>query len=276
MRAWLGTLFGLVVGLIGPAEAAERPPHPLLFSYEVTSGQLGLTRLREAQYADRAAFTAKIRDELLPDILRAVDIDPAKVRTELTPGGYLLRTNASLQSRVAIDDRRADRLAAALGYVFRQSSVLVSDLHDRRGGTGYGVVRFAGGPITAGKAHAFFEHAARQNKGLGGGYTAFGSEMIFLNVRDGAGKPYSELEDRAFAAALKRAAASFKEGPARLAHAGYARARFVGNSWREKPNGEDYVAKLGGSADPAVARLDRLKERHTALIMDAADRYGWK
>jgi hypothetical protein len=271
---WFGIfLAALLIGLSGPATAAD---HPLLFSYEATSGQLGLTKLRDAHYADRAAFTARVSDELLPDILRAVEIDPAKVRTEMTPGGYLLRTNASLQSRVAIDDRRADRLAAALGYVLRQSSVLVSDLHDRRGGTGYGVVRFAGGPLTAGKAHAFFEHAAQQNKGLGGGYTAFGSEMVFLNVRDGAGKPYSELEDRAFVAGLKRAALSFKEGQARLAHAGYARARFVGNSWREKPNGEDYVARLGRPADPVVISLDRLKERHTAMVMEAAERYGWK
>jgi hypothetical protein len=273
MRAWLGTLLALLIGLSAPATAAD---HPLLFSYEATSGQLGLAKLRDAHYADRAAFTARVRDELLPEIMRAVDVDPAEVRTEMTPGGYLLRTNASLQSRVTIDERRADRLAAALGYVFRQSSVLVSDLHDRRGGTGYGVVRFAGGPLTAGKAHAFFEHAAQQTKGLGGGYTAFGSEMIFLNVRDDAGKPYSELEDRAFVAALKRAANSFKEGQARLAHAGHARARFVGNAWREKPNGEDYLAKLGGHADPVVPHLDRLKERHSAMLMEAAERYGWK
>jgi hypothetical protein len=274
MRGLLGTVLGLLMGLVAPAHAAT--DNPLLFSYEATSSQLGLAKLRDAQFADRAAFTAKVRDELLPDLLRAVEVDPAKVRTELTPGGYLLRTNASLQSRVALDRRRADRLAAALGYVFRQSSVLVSDLYDRRGNTGYAVIRFAGGPITASRAHAFFEHAAQVSKGLGGGYTAFGSEMIFLNVRDGAGKPYSELEDRAFAAALRQSAASFKEAPARLVAAGRAQARFVGNSWREKPNGEDYVMLLGGPSDPMVTRLDRLKDRHTAMIMDAAERYGWK
>ena len=270
MRQILRFLLALFIG--AATQAAEAADRPLLFSYEATSGQLGLAKLRDAAYADRAAFTAKVQDELVPEILRAVGIDPAKVRTELTPGGYLLRTNASLQSRVAVDAGRADRLAAAFGYVFRQSSVLVSDLGDRKGGTGYTVVRFARGTLTAAKAQGFFEHAAAVNKGLGGGYTAFGDDMIFLNVRDDAGKPYSELDDTAFAAGLKQVAAGFRDGHARIARTGQARAKFVGNSWRQKPNGEDYAALLGD----AVPRLKALQDRHTAMIMEAADRYGWK
>jgi len=271
MNRLLRALLLLVTVLaFGPAMAADRP---LLFSYEATSGQLGLSKLANAQYADRAAFTAKVRDELLPDIFRAVGVDPSKVRTELTPGGYLLRTNASLQSRIAIGDREADRVAAALGYVFRQSSVLVSDLADAGGGTGLVVVRFAKGTLTAATAHRFFEHAADAHKGLGGGYTAFGDEMIFLNVRDGAGKPYSELSDRDFAGGLKPAAASFKGGQPRVVRVGQAKARFVGNSWRQKPNGEDYAAILGTTL---VAQLKPLQDRHTAMIMEAAERWGWR
>ncbi len=271
MHAFVRLLFVLLLGLVtNGALAADRP---LLFSYEATSSQLGLAKLRDASYADRAAFTAQVRDALLPDIFRAAGVDPSKVRTELTPGGYLLRTNASLQSRVVLDDRAADRLAAALGYVFRQSSVLVSDLADAKGGTGLVVVRFAKGTLTAATAHGFFEHAADVHKGLGGGYTAFGDEMIFLNVRDGAGKPYSELSDRDFARGLRPAAMSFKGGKASVVQVGQAKARFVGNSWRQKPNGEDYVALLG---EPLAARLKPLQERHTAMLMDAADRWGWK
>ena len=48
---------------------------------------------------------------------------------------------------------------------------------------------------------------------------------------------------------------------------------FVGNSWSRKPNGEDYAAILG---DAQVARLKPLQERHTAMLMDAAERWGWK
>jgi hypothetical protein len=274
MRLMLRALLAALLALAAlPLAAAERT---LLFSYEATSSQLGLTRLRDAPYADRAAFTAKAAKELLPEIFRAVGLDPAKVKTEMTPGGYLLRTNASLQSRIAIDQARADRVAAALGYVFRQSSVLVSDLWDTKGGTGTAMVRFAPGSLTPGLAHAFFEHAAQVHKGLGGGYTAFGNDMIFLNVRDDAGKPYSGLDDRAFFAQLGQAAARFKGGKAQLASTGQARARFVGNSWRQKPNGEDYVALLGGAGSAEIIRLDRLKDRHTALILHAADHYGWK
>ena len=274
MRMMLRSLLGLLASLVfQPAQAAD---HPLLFSYEATSSQLGLTKLREAQYADRAAFAAKVKDELLADIFRAVGTDPAKVRTEITPGGYLLRTNSSLQSRARVDGRQADRLAAALGYVFRQSSILVSDLADARGGTGLTIVRFPRGTLSAAKAHAFFEHAAEVHKGLGGGYTAFGDEMIFLNVRDDAGKPYSELDDKAFAAGLKQASASFKDSRARVVRVCHAKAKFVGNSWRQKSNGEDYVALLGGSADPAIIKLKPLQDRHTAMLMDAAERWGWK
>ncbi len=274
MRSLLRSLLGLLIGLAAlPALAADRP---LLFSFEAASGQLGLTRMREAQYADRAAFAIKVKDELLADIFRAVGVDPAKVRTEMTPGGYLLRTNSSLQSRTVVDWRQADRVAAALGYVLRQSSVLVSDLADARGGTGLAVVRFPRGTLTAAMADGFFQHAAKVHKGLGGGYTAFGDEMIFLNVRDEAGKSYSELDDRTFARGLKQAAATFKEGRARLARVAQARAKFVGNSWRQNPNGEGYVAILGGTADPAVVRLKTLQEKHTVLIMDAAERWGWK
>jgi hypothetical protein len=271
MRAILRLL--LVLTLVLTAGAAAAIERPLLFSYEATSSQLGLTRLRDGSYADRAAFTAKVKEELLPDILRATGVDPSKVRTELTPGGYLLRTNASLQSRIWIDDAHAGRIAAALGYVFRQSSVLVSDLGDAKGGTGLVVVSFPRGTLTAAMAHRFFEHAADVHKGLGGGYTAFGDQMIFLNVRDDAGKPYSELSDRDFARGLRPAAMSFKGAKAKVARVGHAKAQFVGNSWSRKPNGEDYAAILG---DAQVARLKPLQERHTAMLMDAAERWGWK
>ena len=263
-------LAAFVILLAQTAVAAERP---LLFSYEATSGQLGLAKLRDGSYADRAAFTARVQNELLPDVLRAAGVDPAKVRTELTPGGYLLRTNASLQSRIWLDDDLANKVAATLGYVFRQASVLVSDLGDAKGGTGLVVVGFPRGTLTAATAHRFFEHAADIHKGLGGGYTAFGDQMIFLNVRDDAGKPYSELSDRDFERGLRPAAMSFKGAKATVAKVGQAKAWFVGNSWSRKPNGEDYVAILG---EAPAARLKPLQDRHTAMIMEAAERWGWK
>ena len=76
MRSLLRSLLGLLIGLTAlPALAADRP---LLFSFEAASSQLGLTRMREAQYADRAAFAIKVKDELLADIFRAVGVDHQK------------------------------------------------------------------------------------------------------------------------------------------------------------------------------------------------------
>jgi hypothetical protein len=208
--------------------------------------------------------------------LAANGVDAGKVETQVTPGGFLLRTNASLQSKIAIAPDAAERLAAAFGYVFRQNSVLVSDLGDGKGGTGYVTVRFAKGSLTPLVAQRFFEHAASVHKGLGGGYTAFGDEMIFLNVRDDKSKPYSELEDADFAAHMRTAAQGFAERSAEVAAVGSSRAHFVSNGWRNNPKGELYVAKLGGADGALVRQLDGIHERHVRLVNDAAQRWGWR
>ncbi len=111
--------------------------------------------------------------------------------------------------------------------------------------------------------------------GLGGGYTAFGDDMIFLNVRDGQGQPYSKLEDAPFEAAMRKAADSFGLAKATVSQNGKARARFVGNNWRNKPAGDDYVAILG-TGSPLLKRLDRLRERQVKLMLTAADRFHWR
>jgi hypothetical protein len=266
----------LILPLAGAATAAE-----LLLSYEVTSTQFAFPGLAQASYADRAAVTGEALSDLVPGILAVLRIEPTQIETQMTPGGYLGRTNASLQSKTVLDRPRVDRLAAALGFVFRQSSVLISDLADRAGGTGtggtgYAIVRFAPGALDPGRAHGFFVHAGSVHKGLSGGYTAFGDDMIFLNVRDEAGKPYSELDDVAFGRALGRAVAGFAAGRPRLALRGTARAWFIGNSWRQKPDGADYIAILGGSGATELAELRALQSRHNALMERAADRFRWR
>lgn len=267
--------FWLVLLLL-PALSARAADPVLLFSYEVTSAQFGFAKLREASYADRAAVTADALAAIVPDVIAAVGLDPARVETRMTPGGYLGRTNASLQSRAALDGARADRLAAALGFVFRQSSVLISDLADRTGGTGFATLRFPRDTLDASLAHRFFTHAAGVHQGLGGGYTAFGDDMIFLNLRDETGKPYSGLDDRAFAAGLGRAAADFPGARPRIAARGSAAARLIGNSWRQMPDGAGYVQVLGGPGPSVLPALRGLQDRHTALMNRAANRYLWR
>jgi hypothetical protein len=245
-----------------------------LLSYEaIPSAQVEL-KLDAATYAQREALTAAALAEISPKVIAAAGFDPAAIETQLTPGGYLLKTNASLQAQGTMTDAEATRLAAALGYVYRQWSVLVSQLDQEDGGTGYVTVAFPDGALTPDLAQGFFLSAAGVHEGLGGGYTAFGDRMIFLNVRDDDGAPYSELSDMDFAARLGQAAGAFGDAQAKVFDAGFAEARFVGNDWEAAGGGEDYAATLN---DPAlVGALDAIRAEHTALVERMGAEFGWR
>ncbi|WP_246826444.1 hypothetical protein [Rhizobium binae] len=122
----------------------------MLVSYRATpSAGFHLPRLAQASYDDRATFSAEVLKEIVPKITTANGIDAATLRTEVMPGGYLLKTNASLQTEGDLDDAGAGRLAGSLGYVFRQYRVLTSRLNDTTGKTGFVVVRFPQGSLNA-------------------------------------------------------------------------------------------------------------------------------
>lgn len=275
MRGWF--MIGAALGVwtaAAIAAADDAAPELWLISYEaIPSAQVALN-LDGATYAERAELTAAAAGSISPKVIAAVGLDPAAIETDITPGGYLLATNASLQARGRLREDEAIRLAAALGYVYRQWSVLVSRLDETSGETGYVRVAFPDDALTPVSAQAFFEAAAAVNGGLGGGYTAFGDEMIFLNVRDPAHQPYSELDDVAFAAYLGQAAGAFDGEPLRIAGAGYARALFVGNDWDTAPQGEDYAEALGDAAP--LDALNALRAAHTALSEEMGLRFGWR
>ena len=265
--------FGAAALAAGAGARAQAPQQ--LLSYEaIPSAQLPLD-LDASTYAERAEATRAALVELVPAIAAAVSVDPDALETEVTPGGYLLKTNASLQTRARITDERAERLAAALGYVFRQWSVLVSQPGDaEEGRTGYVVVGFPKDALTPALAQSFFDFAARTHQGLGGGYTAFGDEMLFLNLRDGDGAPHGGLADLDFAARLGFSAGAFPDAQAKVVEAGRAEARLVGNDWEAAPEGEGYAAIIGDAE--ALAALDALRAEHDALILGFADRFGWR
>lgn len=270
-----GVIAGLALAAAGWGAAAQTPDRlQHLVSYEaIPSAQIELN-LDAATYAQREALTAEALETIAPRVAEAVGLDPADVETALTPGGYLLDTNASLQALALTSEQEAARLAAALGYVFRQWSVLVSRLDDESGETGYVSIRFPEGALNGEMAHAFFMAAADVDGGLGGGFTAFGDEMIFLNVRDGEHAPYSGLDDIAFAAMLGQAAGAFPDAELVVGGAGYAHAFFVDNDWETAPDGEDYAAALD---DPAlVTALDGLRAEHTALVERMGAAFGWR
>lgn len=273
LRRMLPPLAAALLAMAAPALAENR----VLLSYEATpSHGFDLPKMASATYADRAAFAETMLETIVPRIAEAVGVAPEALDTEVTPGGYMLKTNASLQSESEIDDAVADRLAAALGYVFRQDSVLVSGFDDPKGKTFYVTVSFPENTLDAATAQSFFEKADATKKGLGGGYTAFGDDQIFLNVTDDAGKPYSGLTDKEFLEGLTQAAAAFAPNKPTISQSGQVNARFVGNDWEKAAKGEDYVKALGGAGSDAVKALDAIETDYARDVEAAAKTYGWK
>lgn len=257
----------LLLLLCAQAAAAQTT---LLLSYEaMPAAQVDLPRAKDAPYAEKEMLARAVAEELVPGVIDAMGLDPLAAKTEIAPGGYEGKTNPSLQTALPAAEARARRLAAALGYVLRQQSVLVSDLSDAGGGSLCATVGFREPPSPA-AAHAFFLHAARTDKGLGGGYSAAGGRMLFINLRGADGKPFGGLDDAGFAAALKRAAATFP-GAAFAGEAG-CRAYLVENDWAKAANGEDYAAAIG--PDASALLLARLK--HTVMVEIFAARLGWR
>ncbi|WP_051248392.1 hypothetical protein [Inquilinus limosus] len=256
-----------------PAPAAPVGP-TLLFSYEaLTFKPLGLDAAK-ASYADRAAVTTQVKDTELPKILALLNVPADQVQTEVTPGGYQLETNASLQSAFETDPKTADLFAAAVGYTFRQWSVLVTDFTpEGQGNTGYAVVTFKDHAPSGEEAQAFFQHAASVNKGLGGGYTAFGRDLFFLNIADSTGKAYSGLDDATFVAELTKAAETFTGTPVSVTRSGRVDARFVENDWDKSKTGQDYAKILGRDL---TRKLTQLRREHDRMLRTAGQTYGWK
>jgi hypothetical protein len=265
--------FGGALALAGPATAQDTTAH--LLSYEALPSVQVDVDFDPATYDQRAAITAEALDTVMPQVFDILGVDPAATETMVTPGGYLLNTNASLQTEATVDGATADRIAAAAGWVFRQWSVLVTDFGATDGGTGYAVVSFADGTLDADLAQAFFEHAAAVAEGLGGGYTAFGDAMYFLNVR-GPDGPYSGIEDADFIDLLDEAAGSFAAADPAVTESGEAEARFVGNDWEAAPDGGAYLALLGGADSDTVAALTPVREAWTDRILAIAEENGWR
>jgi len=186
---------------------------------------------------------------------------------EVVPGGYKLRSDPSIVMQVTAEPRQATLLAAALGYAYRQESVLVLDLGAADADQFYVRIAFAGVNLDGALADAFFRHAAAIDPALGGGYTAFGQELVFINLRDEVGRPYGGLDDDAFKAALAKAAASFTGAKARIARTGLVEARLVGNDWQALPDGGTYRTLLPRDALPA---LDAIEARIGGAVRQAA------
>ncbi|MCC7046949.1 MAG: hypothetical protein IT562_09575 [Alphaproteobacteria bacterium] len=264
-------MFLIGAAILALAASALAADPRLLLSYEaLPSAQIDLPRAKTAAYEKKLPLARIVAGKLVPDIVAAVGLDPAKARTRVEPGGYALETNPSLQTQIALTPADGERLAAALGYVLRQEGVLLSDLHAADGNSYQVTIQFPRGKLTPALADEFFRRAAAIDRGLGGGFAALGDAMIFLNLRGADGKPYSGLADGPFRDRLGATSHLFP-GSA-VARSGKASARLVENDWKAAPNGEDYARIV----DRAVAALDRLRARHTVMVRSQAKLQGWE
>ncbi len=210
-------------------------------------------------YAEREQTARIVATRITPAVFAALGLDPQRSVTRVGPGGYLGATNPAIFTTLQTTPRQADRLAAAMGFVLRQDSVLVVDF-DEGDGAFHVNVDFAYRSLTPEIAHAFFQRAMLVHTGLRGGYFTIDDRMVFLNLRGADGKPYSGLGDWPFLERLKIAVERFPG--ARIGNTGQVAARLVSNNWKAAVNGQDYARLV----DDALPALVALWERHDAIL----------
>lgn len=215
------------------------------------------------RYEMKVRLAQQVLAQIVPTLLGVMGVDLRDAPTEIGPGGYELHTNPSLHTHMSVSDERAQTVAAALGWVFRQKSLLIADLRDSHAGrTGYVIVDLGAGPLSPDRAQAFFACAAATHPALGEGYTAFDDDMLFLNLTD-THSPGGALDDNVFAVLLKRSAEIFDDRTCIHSH-GRANARFVENRWEIAPDGDEYARLLGHH----IEALAPLRAQHTDVVQE--------
>lgn len=215
-------------------------------------------------YADRETTARIVAQRITPAVFAALGLDARRSFTRVSPGGYLGQTNPSILTTLPTTAAHAERLAAAVGLVLRQDSVLVVDFDGE--GAFHVNVEFGYRSLTPQVAQAFFQRAMLVDTGLGGGFFSIDDRMVFLNLRGADGKPYSRLSDWPFLERLKIAVERFPG--ARIGDRGQVGAKLVANNWKTAVNGEDY----GRTIDDTLPALVALWERHDAILRAAEKR----
>lgn len=252
-------LFTLLLALAAPLASAQT-----YVAYQAIPGtDTGWPDIARLDYAARERLSEAAQRDILPGVVKALGLQA--LETQIVPGGYMLKTDPSfVTSFPPGEDEAALRFAAALGYVLRQDSMLVFAVDEPRGDSLTMRVAFEQ-CVTPELAQRFFLRAAAIDKGLGGGFTAFGCEMLFINLRDDKGQPYSGLDDAAFTAALGRASSGFSP-PARIAGTFRTRTVLIGEGWPGNKGGALYIERLGSLPVETIAPLDLLSYRFGDLL----------
>lgn len=240
-----------------------------LIAYEVLppAGK-NLPGLVRATYQQKAKVTQDAAERLVPKVMRLVGGDTRLDWTRLGPGGHAGETNPSIYTSVSATKVQAERIAAALGYVMRQSGVLVANLNDPKGRIAMVEVNFGSSGLTPLRAAGFLRAANLTLSSNDLGYSALDDRMIFLNIGTG-------IEDDAFHAGLAKTAVTFPPPPA-VSELKRATAIFLTNNWSTAPDGEAYAVRLGGTMSNVVLNLRQLRREHRSIIDRAAKLYSWR
>jgi hypothetical protein len=245
------------LALLTAAPAAAEAMRNWRLAFEVLSPLHAQPAGRKATYHDKERLTRAALAEIVPNVWTTLDIEATRARSRVRLGGYGTEINPAIHSHLLITETKARRLAAALGYVFRQSAVLLYDLTVAEGEQHYVTVRFARRTLTLARVAAYF---ARARTDLGSdklGFSELGPRLIFINIDTG-------IADAAFAAGLRRAALrhpEIKVEPPRPV-----RAIFIGNDWSKSPGGEDYVKLLGPASGQIMPELTKLQRRFDGRV----------
>jgi len=170
-------------------------------------------------FRDQQDITATVVTALFPDLLRTLNLQDFNPLLNVGHGGFLGAQSPSIETRVPMPDFGIDTLAAAIGLVFRQDSVLVTRIEGYgayiQNPTAFAAVTFLDQKeITDGTAKRLWDHIMRVDPRLNGGYALQGNKILFFNLQDIEAKalrkqPLSKMTDEVFNAAIKAAIATY-------------------------------------------------------------------
>lgn len=257
----IGRLAALAAALcISAGAASAEALRNWRLSFEVLSSQHAQPPGgRKPSYAEKEALTRAALAEIVPHVWTALGATAARARSRVQAGGYGDAVNPAIHSNIQTREEEARRLAAALGYVFRQYAVIMYDLGADGAELRYVAVRFPRGTLTPALATRFFGLARAELKSHKLGFSGTRSRMIFINIDTG-------IADAAFAAGLGRAAAAWPEPVLKVDPLKPVRAFLIENDWDKAKGGEDYVKRLEPQSERLAAALVQLQRRHDGRV----------
>jgi hypothetical protein len=258
IRAFLVWLALALVVAAGTASAEALRNWRL--SFEVLSSQHAQPpEGRKASYEDKDALTRQALAEIVPHVWTKLGAVAARARSRVQAGGYGDEVNPAIHSNIQTHEAEARRLAAALGFVFKQYAVIMYDVAAEQSDIRQVSARFARGSLTPALATRFFGLARKQLKSDKLGFSATRSRMIFINLNTG-------IADDALAAGLTRAAAEWPEANIKIEPPKPVRAFLIENDWEKARHGEQYVRQLGPAGEHLAADLEVLQRRHDGRV----------